>query len=128
MKPFILGIGSVIFGFVFAGLFLIDIGINSKFFIKKDFNQAFQHRTTGDCASFADYLYRDAEKWYSTCEKEKARNAEPIRNFTIQNISHKSGSDRAFLQVELTRNKDTYSVNYEMKKTGLKWKINQEKK
>ena len=131
-KSFIFGIGVAVLISVFAGLFLIDIGINSKFFIKKDFEIAFQHRTTGDCASFADYLCRDAERWYSTCEKEKVHDAEPIRNFTIQNISHKFGSDRAFLQVELTRNfkgeDDIYSVNYEMKRVGLKWKINQEKK
>ncbi len=132
IKPFVLGIGSIILGFVLAGLFIVDIGINSKFFIKRDFNQAFQYRTAGDCVSFTDCLYRDVEKWNSTCEKEKAYDAEPIRNFTIQNISHKFGSDRAFLQVELTRNyegkDDVYSINYEMKKVGLKWKINQEKK
>ena len=135
-NPFILGLGmSVLISIlvlIFAGLFLMDIGINSKFFIKRDFNQAFQYRITGDCASFTDYLCRDIEKWNSTCEKEKTHSAEPIRNFTIQNISHKFGSDRAFLQVELTRNykgkEDMYSVNYEMKKVGLKWKINQEKK
>ncbi len=97
-KSFIFGVGAAILVSIFAGLFLIDIGINSKFFIKRDFNQAFQYRTAGDCASFADYLYRDVEKWNSTCEKEKTdRHAEPIRNFTIQNISHKFGSDRAFL-------------------------------
>ena len=131
-KSFILGVGAAILISIFAGLFLIDIGINSKFFIKRDFNQAFQYRTAGDCASFTDYLYRDVEKWNSTCEKEKAHSAKPIRNFTIQNISHRFGSDRAFLQVELTRNyedkDEMYSVNYEMKKVGLKWKINQEKK
>jgi hypothetical protein len=131
-KPFILGIGIPILVLVFAGLFIVDIGINSKFFIQKHFNQAFQYRSTGDCNSFVNYLYRDVEKWRSTCEKEKAHDAQPIRIFTIQNITHKFGSDRAFLQVELTRNvkgKDyTYSVNYEMKKAGLKWKIDQEKK
>ena len=131
-KPFILGIGISVLVLIFAGLFLIDIGINSKFFIEKHFNQAFQYRSTGDCDSFANYLYRDVEKWRSTCEKEKAHDTQPIRAFTIQNITHKFGSDRAFLQVELTRSvksKDyTYSVSYEMKKAGLKWKIDQDKK
>ena len=132
-KPFIFGIGISVLVLVFVGLFLIDIGINSKFFIEKHFNQAFQYRSTGDCDSFANYLYRGVEKWRSTCEKEKAHDAQPIRTFVIQNITHKFGSNRAFLQVELTRRnakgKDyTYSVNYEMKKAGLKWKIDQEKK
>jgi len=131
-KPFILDIGITVLVLVLAGLFLVSIGINSKFFIKKQFNQAFEYRSTGDCNSFANYLYQDVDEWRSTCEKEKAHDAEPIRHFTVQNISHEFGSGRAFLQVELTRNakgKDyTYSVNYEMKKDGLKWKIDQEKK
>lgn len=131
-KPFILGIAVAFLLLVFAGLFLIDIGINSKFFIKQHFTQAFEYRSTGDCNSFANYLYKDVDEWRSTCEKEKAHDDKPIRYFTVQNVSHKFGSDRAFLQVELTRNvegKDyTYSVNYEMKKDGLKWKIDQEKK
>ena len=131
-KLFILGIAVAFLVLVFAGLSLIDIGINSKFFIKKHFTQAFEYRSTGDCNSFANFLYQDVDEWRSTCEKEKAHDAEPIRYFAVQNVSHKFGSDRAFLQVELTRNvkgKDyTYSVNYEMKKDGLKWKIDQEKK
>ena len=130
-KPFVLGIAAAFLVLVFAGLFLFDIGINSKFFIKKDFNQAFQYRTTGDCNAFANYVYRDTQKWKERCEEEKTQDKEPIRNFEVQQISHKFLSDRAFLQVELTRNFETkkdysYSVNYEMKKDGLKWKIDQE--
>jgi len=131
-KPIIFTIFIILSSFIFIGLFFIDIGINSKYFIKKNFNQAFQYRSTGDCNSFADYLNRDTEDWRSTCEKEKTdKSSRPIRRFTIQNISHKIGSNRAFLQVELTRNiegKDySYSVNYEMRKIGLIWKIDQEK-
>ena len=130
-KLFILGIAVPFLVLVFACLFLFDIGINSKFFIKRDFNQAFQYRTTGDCNSFANYVYRDTQKWKERCEEEKAINTEPIRNFEVQQITHKFLSDRAFLQVELTRNNGTqedysYSVSYEMKKDGLKWKIDQE--
>ena len=127
-KPFIFGIGAVILILVFAGLFLADIGINSKFFIKKHFNQAFQYRVTGDCTSFIGYVYQDSEKWNERCEKEKSRETEPIRKFEIQAVTHKFGSNKAFLQAELTRNIKTkedytYSASYEMKKSDLTWKI-----
>lgn len=129
---FVISVAILVLVLIFIGSFLIDIGINSKYFIEKRFNQAFQYRVTGDCDSFANYIYRDVEKWRSTCEREKANKDKPIRNFKIQNISHKLGSNRAFLQIELTRTisgKDyIYSVSYEMKKVGLKWKIDQEKK
>jgi hypothetical protein len=131
-KPFILGISISFLVFLFIGVFIVDIGINSKFFIKKHFNQAFEYRSTGDCDSFANYLYKDIEKWRLTCEEEKNHDARPIRYFIVQNVSYKFGSDKAFLQVELTRNNTgndyTYSVNYEMKKDGLRWKIDQENK
>ena len=112
---------------LFVGYFLIDIGINGKYFVKKDFNQAFQYRVTGDCTSFTDYVYQDNEKWNERCEKEKSRENEPIGNFKIIAVTHKLGSDKAFLQAELTRNLKTkeyvYPASYEMIKDGLKWKI-----
>jgi len=118
--------------FVLVASFIVDFGINSKFFIRKDFNQAFLYRTTGDCDAFASYLNRDVEEWKERCKREKNHDEKPIRDFTIQNISHNFGSDRAFLQVELKRNiegKDySYSVNYEMKKVRFNWKIDQKYK
>jgi hypothetical protein len=113
--------------------FFIDIGINSKFFIKNAFNNSFEYRVSGDCVAFSNSLNRDKDKWKTICEKEKSySDATPIRKFRIQNISYKFGSDRAFLQVELTRlvsEKDySYSANYEMKKVGFFWKIDQEQK
>lgn len=83
--------------------------------------------------AFSNSLNRDKDKWKTICEKEKSySDATPIRKFRIQNISYKFGSDRAFLQVELTRlvsEKDySYSANYEMKKVGFFWKIDQEQK
>jgi len=131
IKIFIFSVGVLMLVLVFAGLFFIDIGINSKFFIERHFNQAFQYRITGDCDSFVDYVYRDIRKWKERCKEEKTHGKEPIRNFGIQQVSHKFLNDRAFLQVELIRNVEakedyTYSVSYEMKKSGLKWKIDQE--
>ena len=130
-KKLLIGIiiGIIVIGLV--GSFIIDLGINSKFFIKRNFNQAFTYRVTGDCDAFANYFSLGVEKWNERCEEEKSRDKEPIRNFQIQNISHRFGSNRAFLQVELTRNVSgkedySYSVNYEMKKFGFDWKINQE--
>lgn len=120
---------------IFAGFFFIDIGINSKFFIKRDFNQAFQYRITGDCVSFSNYVYQpegalwseNMNKWNERCEYEKSLMVK-IRKFQIIAITHKFGSDTSFLQVELTRNNDqrkeyAYTVNYIIKKSGLIWKI-----
>ncbi|MBU4274654.1 hypothetical protein KKE19_02470 [Patescibacteria group bacterium] len=118
--------------FVLVGCFIIDFGINSKFFIKKSFNRAFEYRITGDCDSFISYLSHDIDKWKERCEKEKISDEPSIRNFKIQSVSHKFGSDRSFLQVELMRNingKDySYSASYEMKRVGFIWKIDQEMK
>ncbi|MFH1968455.1 MAG: hypothetical protein ABIJ84_03655 [bacterium] len=95
---------ATVFAFVLVGFFIIDLGINSKFFIKKDFNQAFLYRTTGDCDAFTYYLNSDIESWKERCQKEKNHDKEPIRDFSIQKVSHNFGNDRAFLQVELKRN------------------------
>lgn len=118
----------------FVGFFLMAIGIlgiNSKFFIKRDFNRAFQYRLAGDCDSFSNYINRDTQKWKERCENEKLISGYPIRSFIIKQIAHNFLSDRAFLQVNIIRDNNTkegYSnfVNYEMKRYGLKWKIDQE--
>jgi len=113
---------------IFAGLLLAYIKMNSKFFIKRDFIQAFRYRVTGDCSAFIEYIYQDNDKWNERCKKEKSRENEPIRKFEIQTVTHKFGSDKAFLQAELTRNATnkedyTYSASYEMKRSDFKWKI-----
>lgn len=125
---FILGIGVAVLVAGFVGLFIVDVGINSKFFVKKYFHQAFQYRVTGDCAAFVQYVYQDSEQWNERCEKEKSKEKEPIKKFEIKTVTYKFGSDKAFLQAELTRNIKTkedytYSASYEMKKMGLKWRI-----
>jgi len=123
----------IVAGFIFFGTFIVDLGVNSKYFIKKDFNSAFNYRVTGDCVAFAKFINNDIDKWKSACEEEKSRQSEPIRYYKIQAISYSLGSDRAFLQVELKRNNNagtsdvTYSAQYELKKTGFVWKIDQEK-
>lgn len=127
----------ILFCILVALLFLVDIGINNKFFIKKDFNNAFNYRTAGDCDAFIKFVNKDINRWKEDCEKEKSNSdkMQPIRSFEIQKISTSFGSNRAFLQVELKRNysnnielkEGTYSVNYELQKVGLTWKIDQEK-
>lgn len=116
---------------VLLGLFILDFGINSKYFIKKHFNNAFLARTTGNCSLFAEYLNEGINEWVDRCEDEKKREGNPIGNFVIKSISHEFLSDRAFLQVQLTRNRTfeedyDYLVNYEMRKNGFIWKIDQE--
>lgn len=124
----------IVLTFLFT--FFIDIGLNSKYFIKRDVNMMFTYRVTGDCDSFLNYIYsRDDqwEGWMDICEKEKSNAVRPIEKFTIVNISHRFGSDKAFVQVLHTRSFNdmrtyTYSKKYELIKDGLTWKINQEGK
>jgi len=134
-KNFSLSIIGVLLLVFLLALFCVDVGINSKRFIEKDFISAFTYRITGDCDAFAQYINQDIDQWKSDCEKEKAKEVPGIRNFRVQAVSHKFASDKAFLQVELTRGanllKDgdfTYSVTYEMQKVGFGWKIDQIKK
>ena len=129
-KPFIIGIAVAFLVLVFASLFLIDIGINSKFFIEKDFKTAFEYLVTGDCKSFNNYLYKDGyEDW---CEKLHDIDGAKIKSFEIQNLSHKFGSDNAFLNVELTvvseGKEKTFIMNRQMQKVNFRWKIIQSKK
>lgn len=102
--------------------------------IKYDFNKAFTYRLTGDCVVFSDYVNKDQEDWKRRCEEEKGRSREPIKDYKILRISNKLGSSKAFIQVELTRyvlaeeKNRSYPVTYELKRAGLKWKIDQELK
>ena len=118
-------------------LFVFDIGLNSKYFAKKDFNNAFLARQTGNCNIFKDYVseqYR--EIWYKRCINEKGRidNQFPIKTFTIKNIT--INQSKAFLQVEIERDIDIaaraiiekelgrkfeaiYTLNYDMQRTNL---------
>ena len=100
--------------------------------IKYDFNKAFTYRLTGDCVAFSEYINRDQDDWRKRCEEEKGRGNAPIRNYKILRVSNKLTSDKAFIQVQLTRdnpvenNDRTYSATYEVRRVGLKWKIDQE--
>ncbi len=133
-------------------LFVLDIGINSKYFIRRDFNAAFLYRKTGSCTLFKSYLLKDVEEWGQRCIDENNLDTPQIKNFSIIDISVSGNS--AFLQVELERSttaqirmleatgeiKDyerAYSVTYTMQKQTDKkkflffipqtrWFINQE--
>lgn len=99
-------------------LFVFDIGFNSTYFAKRDFNSAFYARMAGDCDKFIQYVVQEYEQeWFSRCLQEKQRyRTLPITEFGIKNIS--INNEKAFLQTELTREKDkSYAVNYEMKRT-----------
>lgn len=138
-----------------VGLFFVDIGINSEYFVRGYFNDAFRYRMTGDCDNFILYVNRDIDTWKKHCESEKSKLEAPITDYKIKNISHRSGSNKASLQVEITRElpwqklrefpgnnintpKDitdllgavkelqTYTVTYEMHRDNFIWKIDQE--
>ena len=86
---------------IFYLLFILDIGINSKHFIRRDFNNAFLYRKTGNCNKFKDYLLKDVEGWGERCIEEKDREGAPIKDFSIKSIT--VSGNTAFLQVELVR-------------------------
>lgn len=127
--------GSIIVVLILIFLFFLDIGINSKFYIKKDFSHAFQYRMAGDCISFSNYIYQpegtwteNKNRWIQRCENEKSQKSYSIMKFKVTTITHQLGSDTAFLQAELTRNSEnkngyTYAASYTMKKNNLKWEI-----
>lgn len=105
-------------------LFLFDIGLNSKYFVSKDFNNLFKYRQTGNCESFLNNIsenYRD--KWEVKCLFER-QGANPLEYFEIKEIS--IAKDLAYLQVELDRDytdsdkendEHSYVASYEMRRT-----------
>ena len=129
-KSFIYGLSIPVL-IIVVGSFFIDFGLNSKYFIKRDFSRAMDYRLVGDCESFKSYT-ADAEDWFERCEKEKQDGLKnPLKDFEIKKVSHKLFSDKAFLQVELNRPKAgqpdyLYIANYDMTKDGLIWKISQD--
>jgi len=82
-------------------LFVFDIGINSSYFIKRDFNTAFLARKTGNCNLFKEYMYTDKDKWGEQCIQEKDTKFPSIKEFSIKEIT--INGDSAFLQVNLKR-------------------------
>lgn len=115
-------------------LFVFDIGVNSKFFVKRDFSNAFLARTTGNCNHFKDYVNPDyQDQWGERCIAEKDRALPSIKNFSIKSIMVNGGS--AFLKVELERDPtietelkvedqwrlesiSKYEVNYDMRRSN----------
>ena len=82
-------------------LFVFDIGINSSYFIKRDFNIAFLARKTGNCNLFKEYIYTDKDKWGEQCIQEKDMKLPSIEEFSIKEIT--INRDSAFLQTNLKR-------------------------
>lgn len=110
-------------------LFVFDIGLNSEYFIRRDFNRAFLFRQTGNCDVFKDYIISEyADDWAERCIEEKdKKSALRIKEFSIKNIT--MAQDIAHLQVELKRDlysailsgeikepSEGYVVNYETRK------------
>jgi len=97
--------------------FILDIGINSKYFVKRDFNTAFIARKTGNCEVFKSYIYNDKDKWGKRCINEKDLSSDAIDKFFIKGITI-NGND-AFIQVQLLRNIPP-SIRIELNETQLK--------
>lgn len=124
-KYLTLGIGAVLLVVIFTGSFLVDVGINSNFFIKKDFNSAFGFLLSGDCVSFNNYLYSGGDENY--CKKVLEYKDAKLKSFTILNLSHALGSDEAFLNIQLkyitNGIEKTDIIHQQMRKVGYSWKI-----
>jgi len=137
-------LGGVVIILISSLIFLlsVNIGLFSKYFIKKDFNNAFLARQTGNCDKFVSYLLIDKNNWIERCNKERNGEKDSIKSFSINKITI-NGND-SFLQVELIRDvyqeavalalkghdlpEGGYLVNYQMKKEGNRWFINQKMK
>lgn len=125
---------------IFIFSFLVNIGINNSYFIRKDFSQAFLARQTGNCYKFKYFVSQDKDNWFERCEEEKKGISDGIRKFEIKEIT--VDGNLAFLQVEIQRDlyktkldlseaghklpDGGYLVDYQMRKIGMRWFINQE--
>lgn len=118
--------GLVLFVILIFFTFFYDIGLNGKYFVKRDFSRAFLLRQTGNCEEFIKYVNQDWYRWISACYEEKRNTnfGHPIKEFKVKEIT--INGDRSFLQVELKREEDDYVVNYEMKRIRGKWFIDQQ--
>jgi hypothetical protein len=101
---------SIIILFVLS-LFVFDVGINSKYYITRDFSEAFGARMSGNCDKFIESVAQDSDGWKKLCLKEKNKEAPAINKYTIKEVS--ISGDKAFVQVELER--DLYLLNLQMK-------------
>ena len=93
--------------------------------IRRSFNKAFSYRATGDCQAFIGYVVTNMGEWRSRCENEKNA-VDAIQSFKILRVTHRGLSNRAFLQVQLDRGDKPYAANYQMKRVGILWKIDQQ--
>jgi hypothetical protein len=126
MMRFLWIFAGIVVSFIFAYfLFVLNIGLNNSYFIKRDFNKAFLARKTGDCSTFKSYIYeKSREQWGVRCIREKDENEyRPIYEFSISEIT--VSGDASFIQVYLRRgyeNEKKYAVNYDLKR-GMGEKI-----
>ncbi|MEX0621815.1 MAG: hypothetical protein WD187_02395 [Candidatus Woykebacteria bacterium] len=110
--------------------FLADVGTHSRYFARRDFNNAFAARQTGNCDLFESYMVNDQDKWNDRCVEESKSVDEKasIESFSIENIT--VNGNKAFLQVKLKRDLFgveleegkkldlDYTANYTMEKTN----------
>ncbi|OJI07303.1 hypothetical protein BK005_01910 [bacterium CG10_37_50] len=113
----------IVAGLVVASTFYS--GLFQKSSAVRAFEKATTHRIVGNCDAFVQYVASDTDVWRQRCVSEKERHLRvlPIKEFEVLRSQYERQSGKAFLQVELTREKESYVVNYEMIKMGSGWKI-----
>ncbi len=99
-KKSIIFIISIVLCIIIILFFLIEIGIGSKFFIKRDFTTAAEYLLTSDCESFNKYMATWSRST-KICKVISEQNYK-IKKIEILNISHTVTSNIAFLQLEYT--------------------------
>ena len=139
-KHVFLSLGIIFTSLLVSFGFIYDIGLNSSYFIKRDFATAFIARQTGDCETFQSYHLQEAGEWLARCINERNReDVYPIKSFKLKNINIRG--NEAFLQVEIERDnyrvttqlaikghqlpEGGYLVNYQMKRLNGRWFFNQ---
>ncbi len=124
-KKSIIFIISIVLCIIIILFFLIEIGIGSKFFIKRDFTTAAEYLLTGDCESFNKYMATWSRST-KICKVISEQNYK-IKKIEILNISHTVTSNIAFLQLEYTfseNGKERKIIsNGKMQKKYFTWKI-----
>ncbi len=88
-------------------LFVLDVGLNSTYFVERDFNRAFRARMAGNCTLFSEYIAAHQTEWTTRCEGKM----DAIENFSITGIS--VDKNKAFVGAVLKRGVDT-RARYEM--------------
>jgi hypothetical protein len=121
-------LGSILAVIFVLGMFVVDIGINSKYFIEKDFNKMSEYVLTGNCDAYQE-KYVLKENKYKTdnyCTKVRGIEKEYSNNLVdwkLNLISYDFGNNTAQIQTTLIPSKGDDSIKkLILKREDFRWK------